>query len=66
LKIGKELAEEEVETYSHNGYKYCHNSDEALIASIEMLWMIMHQKMKVSNTRMINKSFHLSEKTSRK
>jgi hypothetical protein len=34
---------------------YCHNNDEAFIAFIEMLWMIMHQKTQMPNTYTINK-----------
>jgi hypothetical protein len=33
---------------------YYQNEDEALIAKVETLWMIIHQRTKVSNTRMIN------------
>ncbi len=46
LKIGKEI-EEEVEALfgpcSCNGYRYCHNEDQAFISRVETLWMIMHQ-----------------------
>ncbi len=47
LTIGKEVEEEEVVVLfgfcNRNGYKYCHNEDEVLIARVETLWMIMHQ-----------------------
>ncbi len=41
---------------SHNGYRYCHSNDEALILNVETLWMILHQRMQMSNTQMINKA----------
>lgn len=28
---------------SRSGYRYSHNNDETLIASVETLWMILHQ-----------------------
>jgi hypothetical protein len=53
LKIGKEIEEEEVEALfgpcNHNGYRYCHNEDEAFISRVEALWMIMHQRTQHSN-----------------
>lgn len=46
LRIEKELAEDGVEALfgpcNHNGYRYCHNNNEVLIAFVETLWMIMH------------------------
>jgi hypothetical protein len=58
LKIGKEIEEEKVVALfgpcSRNGYRYCHNEDEALIVRVKTLWMIMHQRNEVPNTRMIN------------
>ncbi len=57
MRIGKEI---EVVAlfgpFSHNGYRYYHNEDEALIARVETLWMIMHQRTHVPNTRMINQA----------
>jgi hypothetical protein len=41
---------------NHNGYRYCHYEDEALISKVETLWMIMHQRTQVPNIRMINKA----------
>jgi hypothetical protein len=59
LKIGKDIEEKEIialfEPCSRNGYKYYHNDDEALISKVETLWMILHQRTQVPNTRMINK-----------
>jgi len=53
LKIGKEIEEEEVEALfgpcNCNGYRYCHNEDEALISRVKTLWMIMHQRTQHSN-----------------
>jgi hypothetical protein len=58
LRIGKEIKENEVVGLfglcSCNGYKYCQNEDKALITKVETLWMIMHQRTKVPNIRMIN------------
>jgi hypothetical protein len=41
---------------NHNGYRYCHNKDEARISRVETLWMITHQRTQVPNIRMINKA----------
>jgi hypothetical protein len=40
---------------NRNGYRYCHSNDEALIASVETLWMILHKRTQIPNTQMINK-----------
>jgi hypothetical protein len=60
LKIGKEIEENKVVALfgpcSYNGYRYYHNEDEASIAKVETLWMIMHQKKQVPNTQLINKA----------
>jgi len=54
LKIGEEIEEEEVVVLfgpcSSNGYEYYCNKDEALIAKVKTLWMIMHQRTQVLNT----------------
>ncbi len=59
LKIGKEIEKEEVVALfgprSRNGYKFCHNEDEALIVRVKTLWMIMHQRTQMPKTRMINR-----------
>jgi hypothetical protein len=58
LRIEKQLAEG-IETLfgpcSCNGYRNCHNNNEVLIAYVETLWMIMHQKTQMPNIHMINK-----------
>jgi len=60
LRIGKEIEEDEVVALfglcNCNGYRYYHNEDEALIAKVETLWMVMHQKKQVPNTQMINRA----------
>jgi hypothetical protein len=59
LKIRKEIKEEEVVALfgpcSRNNYRYCHTKDKALISRVKTLWMIMHQRIEVPNTQMINK-----------
>jgi len=54
LKIGEEIKEEEVVVLfgpcSPNGYEYYRNEDEALIAKVKTLWMIMHQRTQVPNS----------------
>jgi len=46
LKIGEEIEEEEVVVLfgpcNPNCYEYYRNEDEALIAKVKTLWMIMH------------------------
>jgi hypothetical protein len=58
LKIRKEIEEKEVVALfgpcNCNKYKYYHTKDEALISRVETLWMIMHQRMHLPNTQMIN------------
>jgi hypothetical protein len=53
-RIGKETEEDEIVTLfgpcSSIGYEYYQNEDEALIAKVETLWMIMHQRTQVPNT----------------
>jgi hypothetical protein len=49
IKIGKDCIKEEVEELfgpynTKNGYCYCFNNDEELIASIEELGMTTHQR----------------------
>jgi hypothetical protein len=49
LKVGRDFLEEKVEalfgpSINRNGYQYCHTNDEELIARVENLFMVMHQR----------------------
>lgn len=57
---GEDCSEEELESFfgpvvNKNGHRYMFLNDEALIAEIERLWMIVHQNNLVLASRMITK-----------
>ncbi len=61
LKIARDFLEEEVEalfgpSIIMNKYRYCHINDDELIARIENLFMVTHQRTQVPNTHIINKA----------